>query len=321
LKFVSRVPLVSGDCYPVGLHLYDDGGLLAIFQAENTYPFAVGIAKFDVNSKLLWKKEVFAHHWLCVADDGRIFVPALRIVDSPMPIGRTGRVIDSDSGKIYNDLILVLDPEGNVLNEISMIEALVDSGWVGLVARSSGEDPLHLNSVQVASAEMARSHPWLAPGDLLVSFLSLNTIGVLDPNSRRFKWVSTGTALAQHSPRYFGDGVLVLDNQGGDRERGGTQLLKIDFERGQPSVLFPKPGVDTPGTCLTDNSGHLDLSRDGTRVLMALSNAGAVWEVDLARGEVLWEYRYDSRRPSETPKIHTAKYVENPSFLNHPNES
>jgi hypothetical protein len=324
LKHVSRVPMVSGKPYPVGLHLFDDGSLLAVFQAQNTFPFAIGIARFDVDSNLLWKKEIFAHHWPCVAEDGRIFVPALRVVDSPVAIGRTREHIYSENGKIYNDLIVVLDADGAVLDEISMLDALVESGRVGLVARPGNNrpDPLHLNSVQVAGAQAAKLQPWLAPDDLLVSFLSTNTVGILDPNSRRFKWLSTGTTLAQHSPRFYDDGVIVLDNMGGDKDRGGTQLVKIDLERGQPTVLFPKPDVATPGRCFTDSSGHLDLSRDGNRVLMALANAGVVWEVDLKRGEVLWEYSYvHSTQYTPIATIHTAKYVENPSFLHHPDKS
>lgn len=53
LQHVAQVPTVSGAPYPVGLHLFNNGGLLVTYHAVNTFPYAVGIARFDVNSKLL----------------------------------------------------------------------------------------------------------------------------------------------------------------------------------------------------------------------------------------------------------------------------
>lgn len=325
LRRVSRVPGLSGEPYPVGMHLFDDGGLLVTYQAINAFPFAVGLARFDANSRLLWKKELLTHHWFSVAPDGRIFVPALRVAESPIPIAGTEASITSEDGKIYSDLILVLDASGNVLDEIPMLDALFASGWGGLLTRPNSpfrsadlptNDPLHLNDVELVGDQFAKSQPWLSPDDLLVSFRNINAVGILDAESRRFKWLSAGSTIGQHSPRLCDGGVLILDNLGGDKELGGTRLVKIDFERGVPATLFPRPGVTTPDLCRTLNSGHLDVNRDGNRVLMAVAAEGALWEIDLRSGKVLWEYIYvhpngDGRRVA----INTAKYVYHPSFL------
>ncbi len=96
---------------------------MVTYHAQKTFPYAVGLARLDRDSNLLWKKELLAHHWLSVADDGRIFVPALRPLDSPIPIGQTRASIVSDTGRAYDDVILVLDADGNVLDEISMLSA------------------------------------------------------------------------------------------------------------------------------------------------------------------------------------------------------
>lgn len=269
---------------------------------------------------------MLTHHWLSVADDGRIFVPALRIVNSPIPIATTEANITSDGGKIYSDVVLILDPDGNVLDEISMLDALFDSGWAGLLTRAdsatrsadfSTDDPLHLNDVQLVGPQIAMGQPWLSPGDLLVSLRNINALGILDVATRCFKWVSSGSTVAQHSPRFYDGSVLVLDNLGGDKRLGGTRLVKIDLQRGLPTTLFPRPGVDTPDLCRTQNCGHLDVHRDGNRVLMAVTRAGTLWEIDLSTGQVLWEYIYVHPDGDGTRQaINTAKYVYNPSFLN-----
>ncbi len=325
LERVAQVPLLSGDPYPVGMHLFDDGGLLVTYHASNTFPFAVGLARFDVNSNLLWKRELLTHHWFSVADDGRIFVPALRVVDSPIPIGTTEASITSEGGKIYSDVVLILDPDGNTLDEIPILDALFDSGWPGLFTRANSatrsadfatDDPLHLNDVQLVPPQIVASHPWLSPDDLLVSLRNINAVGILDIASRRFKWLSSGSTVAQHSPRFYDGGVLVLDNLGGDKRLGGTRLVKIDLERGLPTTLFPRPGVDTPDLCRTLNCGHLDVHRDGNRVLMTVTRSGALWEIDLRTGQVVWEYLYvHPNKAGNRIPINTAKYVDSPSFL------
>jgi hypothetical protein len=150
----------------------------------------------------------------------------------------------------------------------------------------------------------------------LVSLRNLNAVGILDRQTRRFKWVSAGAAVGQHSPRFYDRGVLMVDNRGGDQRLGGTQLVKVDLERGLPQVVFPRPGVALPGLCQTVTGGYLDPNRDGNRVLFAVTNSGALWEIDLRTGEVLWEYVYSLPDPNgERRGSNTAIYVYDPAFL------
>lgn len=324
LKQVTRLRGISGKPYPVGMHLYDDGGLLVTYQQLNTFPFAISLARFDVDSRLLWKKELLTHHWFSVAPDGRIFVPSLRVVESPIPIAGTEASITCEDGKIYSDRILILDADGNVLDEISMLDALFESGWGGLLANlnspfqnadlASG-DPLHLNHAELIGGQSAKLPPWLSPDDLLVSFRNINTVGILDVASRRFKWLTAGAAIGQHSPQLCDGGVLILDNLGGDKQFGGTRLVKIDFERGLPATVFPKPGAPPPDRCRMLTSGHLDVSRDGSRALLTVSAAGTLWEIDIRTGKVLWEYIYVHPNEDGTRQpINTAEYVDTPGI-------
>lgn len=293
---VERVPGKSS-AYPVGIHLFEDGSLLVNYQSLNSYPYALGLAKFDHDSNVLWKKELLSHHWFAVADDGRIFIPALRTVDCPYVVGESGVKLISEQGQLFEDLILELNADGEVHDKWSMLEALADSGYLGLFQASSGTstvgdtpDPTHLNDIRLVGKSLAATNPMLTAGDLLVSFRSINTVGILDPVSRRFKWLSTGTTLRQHSPRFFDGGVLVLDNLGGSPQTGGSRLVHIDLSTGRPTTIFPRASSELPGLFGTGKAGHIDIHPDGRRALVTITRQSKIWEVDLTSGRVLWEY-------------------------------
>jgi hypothetical protein len=323
LQQVTRIPGVSGPINPVGLHMFDNGDLLATYHGFNTFPFAIGLAKFDRNSRLLWKKELLTHHSFSVAANGHIFVPAMEVVNSPVAIGDTFARIESASGKIYNDLVLELDADGNEIQRISIKDALFKSGWRGHLVRSNSavvvdEDPFHLNDVQWLGPQAALL-PGTSADDLLVSMRNINTLGILDPRKQQFKWVSSGAVIGQHSPRIVKDGILVMDNLGGDQRLGGTQVVRIDFQTGLPSTIFPLDLNQLPDLCRTANSGHLEVHPSGRYVLLSLTHSGFVWEIDLQTGQVVWEYIHIQPDTQGQPQrvIGSARYINNPTFLTH----
>lgn len=320
---IRRLPGTS-TIYPVGVCLFGDGGLLVSFHGINCFPFAVGLARFDRDSRLIWKREL-AHHWFTVAEDGRIFVPSVRVVDSPIPLGNTRAKIVSPRQKILSDTVLILDRNGNKIEEISVLDALVNSGWLGLFQGTtdinidaSSDDPTHLNDVRVVDEDLAAGFDWLSAGDLLLSFRGVNAVGILDAKTRLFKWMSAGTTLRQHSPRFFHNGILILDNLGGPEDRGGSRLVRVDLASGIPETVFPRPSQSLPGKFSTQMAGHLDVHEDGRRVLVALTDQGAIWEVDLRSGKVLWEYLYvHPNQDGHRQPLLTAKYVYPHSFPFH----
>lgn len=321
LKTVKRIPAVSGPISPAGLHLFPDGSLLAAYHGQNTFPYAVGMAKFDRDSKLLWKKELLTHHFFSLDKRGHIFVPAMSLVESPVKIGDTSAKIETYKGTIYRDQIVELDSDGNEVDRIDVLQLLVDSGRHGLLTqmntnRLENEDPTHLNDVRVIDEQQSAALPGVEPGDLLISLRNLNTIAILSPKSKRIVWCNSGTTVGQHSPRLFERGVMALDNLGGDERHGGTRLVQIDYASGQPSTVFPKPNVELPDFCRTAYSGHVDIQGDHQHALVTISNAGAVWEVDLPTGKVVWEYLVNHPHdPTYRACVGFAGYVKDPHFL------
>lgn len=221
---------------PVGLHLFDNGDLLAAFHTRSGFPYQTGIAKFDRESRLLWKVARNNHHWFSVDDAGRIYVPYQKLRDAPVRLGETRIHLAADGGKVYDEGIMVLDPDGRIVEEFSVLDALIDSGYVALFKgkplspstgdRTSarlieGSDPVHLNDIRLISEKDLELDPSLAAGDYLISMRATNAVAVLDRKTHRVKWLSSGTTAAQHSPRVYDGGILVFDNWGGGRAAGG----------------------------------------------------------------------------------------------------
>lgn len=320
LEHVWRLPGFSA-IYPVDVHLCGDGGLLVSFQGENCFPFAVGLARLDWESHLLWKREL-VHHWFSVGKDGRIYAPALRVVDSPLRLPGIRPAIASPTGKILSDTIALVDPQGKLLEEIELAPLLVESGCVGLfhgvmaeganpLADAISDDPVHLNDVRIVESVGRKAPAWLAPGDLLLSMRSSNAIAILDGQTRRVKWLAAGWTLRQHSPRLVEGGVVVFDNLGGGSEPAGSRLVRLDFARPVPETLFPRPSQAIPVPFFTETAGHLDIHPEGRRALVAGARLGRVWEIDLADGRVLWEYVLGEVDDNGRPKpLYTAKYVQ-----------
>lgn len=315
--------------YPLGAHLYPNGDILVSFQGENVFPIAVGLAKFDRDSKLLWKNSGFFHHWFSVDERGYIYVPTAQLAESPFGFPDHLQYFECPKKYFNIDSITILDPSGRFIKEIDLFQAFVDSDLAGVFHSSGGHrhrirtcDPMHLNDIRILTPEMAPEFPDFQAGDLLLSFRSLNGIGVLDPQSERFRWFYTGALHNPHSPRFYRDNrILVFDNLGGKISRGISRIVAIDVSLGGSVTLFPKPGAPLPERRFySKNAGHLDLHPDRRRLLASWTHQGLIWEIDLQQGEVLWEYvniHPIQGHPARVP-VYTARYIPGLDFsLNH----
>jgi hypothetical protein len=231
-----------------------------------------------------------------------------------------GRIIGKN-GKLLEDMITVMSLDGEVLEEISMLDVIHNSGLIGLYQGATGTtadthttDPLHLNAVREVGQRVASAHDWLNANDLLVSFRSINSIAIIDRPTLLVKWHTAGTTLRQHSPRFVDSGdILVFDNLGGDASLGGTRLVKIGLQSRLAETIYPTPQRQPSARVYSETAGHLDLHRDGNVVLMAVANHSKVIEVDL-EGTVLWEYRFVDPTTKKSVELQTAKYCYGVSF-------
>lgn len=315
--------------YPVGAHLFDNGDILVSYHGVGTFPSAMGLAKFDKDSKLLWKRADYYHHWFSVGPDDKIYIPDLEMGTSPLRVPDHDKVITCEEVRFPHDSIAILDRNGNKIREIDTLSAIVNSDLAGLINSNKEErrvvetcDPTHLNDVQILSQSMADQYPRFKAGDLLVSFRSLNMIGVIDPKTERFKWHFVGPSHRQHSPRFAGNNrIIMFDNYGGPLSRGTSRVVSVDVGQDAYGTLFPADNAELPkAPFMSSTAGYIDVSESGDRILVSFTHQGLVWEIDSKSGEILWEFINTHQVDGKPARIsvYTAKYVKAATFdVNH----
>lgn len=218
-----------------GIHLFENGDIVFNFQ-DNSFPYGSGLVRLDQDSKVVWTLPRNTHHDVNLAPDGTLWVPAHNYIAEGLP------EFPTLEPWYYEDTLLQVDPkDGRVLREISVLKAFHD--WPGALSVTyvdplevDGDDPLHLNNVDVLPASIADQFPMLEAGDLMVSLRNTNTIAVIDPETERVSWVFNGPFVRQHDPDFLPNGhLLVYDNRGGDPSCGSdaemresSRILEID---------------------------------------------------------------------------------------------
>ncbi|MGD9811461.1 MAG: arylsulfotransferase family protein [Sphingobium sp.] len=277
--------------FPIGLQLLDDGTLLATFHSRNIYPYTVGIAHIGRKGEILWKQLDYSHHWFRVAQDGMIYSPVQFQVKDLKVFPGTKIKAECDL-PVYLDGIRVRRPDGTVVRTISILDALVKSGYRGLVyGTRDGCDPTHLNSIDIVTPDIATKIPGVAPGDLLVSIREFSAVAILDSVDGHVKKLVSGQTSAQHSAYFLPDGrVVVFDNRGASPETGGTRIAVIDFNSGETQTVFPRENGKALLPFYTSMAGHVVPSPDSKRLMVTDSDSDRprYFEIDLETGKPLW---------------------------------
>lgn len=275
---------------PNGLHLNDEGELLVSFQSDALFPYGIGMAKFDKDGNIIWKRANYSHHKFSVAPDGLIYTPAHKVFDSPLPLGDTRLSIECSNGTFNSGVVLVLNANGETVEEIDLLRLLVQQDYVGLLERDLETcDPIHLNYVEYVTETMA-AVSGLDAGDLIISARHLNMIAAIDGRTRTLEWVVAGRTVAQHSPKVMPDGsIVVFDNLGGRRELGGSRLVRLTYGLDDVEAVYPGPDAPDDTEFWSEQIGHLEPHPDGRRLLVSLSRQGLVIELDLPTRQILWE--------------------------------
>ncbi len=256
--------------------------------------YALGTVKLDRCSRPLWTVDLETHHDMDLLPDGGLLIVGWRRITEARP--ERPRLFPGPEGYYLDETLIRVSPEGEVLEEWSLIDAIYESGRQDLLFSGPGssvssrvKDPLHNNTVEVLRPEMADAFPLFEAGDIMVSFRNINTVVVFDGDTRKVKWSTTGPFLGQHDPDFLPDGhILVYDNRitGGRPLMGNTRLIEIDPVGSR--IVWEWEGEGE--FAFYNRSRGEQAPLPNGNILAVDSHGGRVFEVERESGEVVWEW-------------------------------
>jgi outer membrane protein assembly factor BamB len=172
-----------------------------------------------------------------------------------------------------------------------MRDVIARADYPGLVySIKDGCDAYHVNGIDtVNAAAAARIGRGVEAGDLLVSLREPSALAIIDKDNGDLKWLLSGRTAAQHSPRFLPDGTIVaFDNLGGRSATGGSRILWIDPATNRSRTVFPRGNEGALLPFFSVDSGAVNVSPDGKRIMVSPSKQGRTIEVDIATGQALW---------------------------------
>ena len=111
----------------------------------------------------------------------------------------------------------------------------IKSGKIDKLETISVRDPFHQNDVDVLTQHTASVFPDFMLGDLLISFRSINLIIIVDPETLKIKWYSSGHFSRQHDPDWSENGLItVYDNRS---HQSNTNIMQINPANNELTAL------------------------------------------------------------------------------------
>jgi hypothetical protein len=249
-----------------------------------------GLLKMDWDGGLVWKLPYKTHHSICRdAQDGywvagrkkrTEYAPQTPMIEPPFA----------------EDYLVHVSSDGEILQEISVLELLFDNRYEGVLLGHGDSDVMlhgfdltHLNDIEVLDAATAESYPEFDAGDLMVSLRNLNMIFVLDPQSETIQWHQTGPFLRQHDPDFLNNGrISIFDNRDDQAEGailGGSRILELDPLSGKVETVYEGSKQAPFFTGILGKHQHLQ----NGNLLITEGQKGRIFEVTPA-GDIVWEY-------------------------------
>ncbi len=278
-----------------GYHVDADGNLLLILEITS-------LLKLDKDSKLLWKLDIAAHHSMDVAEDGSIWI-----------LNRKGQPRATKTRPYmliphWEDQVMQISQDGEVIQTFSILDSIFNSNYQGILYAGGNprrslikyDDPLHTNDIEILSEQEAIKFEGVQAGDILLSLRTLNTLIVLDKESKLIKWSMTGPFVRQHDPDVDKEGnIYLFDNRTGISQRdyahylpdgqafGYTRILKIDPASRKVETEF-EGSKEVP--FFSSIMGRVQVL-ENNNLLIVEPEGGRVFEVDPESKEIVWEYR------------------------------
>lgn len=286
--------LLPGDFKVIdGAHLYPNGDV--VFTVDY-----YGVAKIDRCSNKIWTVAGEYHHSLSVDPAGDLWVPFREF--------RKSRTAGAEwiSAPYFYESVARLSPDGEFRESFPLVDAAVGGRFEGLFAEGSPDtaktvtsDITHLNDADIVGAEFAALNPHINEGDIVVSMRTIDSIAVIDRQTRKFKFALSGLTLRQHDPDLLPNGnILIYDNRTERSQHnhlsylpegqglGHSRIVEIN-PRTQETVWSYEGAADSP--FFSSIQGKIEPLENGN-VLIVEPEGGRAFEVDRETKEIVWQF-------------------------------
>jgi len=273
--------------------LLEDGGLI----------FGSGegpLVRIDACGSLTWLINRHFHHSIEIDHLGNLVVPVM------MKNKNTKLPLD-----IRDDGFAIVSLNGKILEEYSVAEILLLNGYQGLIY-GVGEmetDRIHLNDAQPILQNLVGSNI----GDVALSSRHLSTVLLVQPKTKKIKWLKTGPWLAQHDINILDDGkfsifgndiIRIPKNPGVFIEdKDISNVYKYDPQNNSVERPYYEMMLKEQIASSTQGRSKI-LSNDD--VFIEETNKGRL--IRISKDKVRWEY-ISSISPTTFGALHWSRYI------------
>ena len=203
--------------------LKPDGNLLYSTR-DRSFKQRAGIREIDPFGNVLWFYKCWADHDFYLPENGNLLIHYIEDKEAPA-IG---------PGKIRCPRIIEVTPQRDVVWEWwgeEHLEELTRLAGIEFPLDKQGRrlfDWAHSNTCQVIGENRTSlKDPRFRPGNILISYCNLNTIGVIDKETGQIVWAwGPGILDGQHNPQMLENGNLLIFDNGTDR--GYSRIIELD---------------------------------------------------------------------------------------------
>jgi len=255
------------------VELLPGGDILVVLRGD-------GVAKLDKDSKLVWYYATPAHHGVFVSGTGEIFV----ITGEEALLPEVHPTLPS-----FCDKIAVLSPDGRLLQEFSLLDAVRNSPYRNLLPSFAQDsfpkeittlDILHTNHIEVFDGSLDHLSKLYKRGNMLISLRHMNAIAILDGDSREIVWLWGPTNVyAQHHPRLLENGNILLFDNG----TSSSRVIEVEPATGRIAWKY-----ENGPAFFSEWGGSVQRLPNGN-TLITNSGSGRAFEVT-AEGKIAWEF-------------------------------
>ena len=248
-----------------------------------------GLIRINRDSEVVWRLPYMTHHSLHKHDDGNLWVAGRKY--HKKRIARLSNIYPP----FYEETILEVTPDGEILREWFVADILRDNGYAGLLYLGTlnnestkirgKKDILHLNDIEPFPSTLEEG--FFEQGDVMVSLRNTNTIFVFNTESNEIKFMSIGQVIRQHDPDFIdGNTFSVFDNNNDSPLDFRRSRIVIFSAIDNSSKVFFEGTREKP--FYTHIMGKHQWQPNGN-LLITESKFGRGFEIN-QQGEIIWQY-------------------------------